>query len=141
MWSAGRRRQSHFRNAKIKTVPLVNAKNVTTGHGFMDQASLTSTMIISKIGEVGKTIMDRSPIFRHIIALGIAGAIILPIAICLILAVASLLSAMGDMVGGGVLRWVALACGIVWVLDLILLVLALAVNALRESEDSDTHES
>jgi hypothetical protein len=85
--------------------------------------------------------MDRPPIFRHIIALAIAGAIILPIAICLILAVASLLSAMGDMTGGGVLRWIALACGIVWILDLILLVLALAVNALVERDNSDSDEA
>jgi hypothetical protein len=96
--------------------------------------------MISKIGGVGKTIMDRPPIFRHIIALVIAMAIILPIAICLIIAVASLLSAMGDVSGGGVLRWVALACGIVWVLDLIVLLLALAVNALVETNNSDSDE-
>jgi hypothetical protein len=107
----------------------------------MGRASLTFAVKISKIGEVGKTIMDRLPIFRHIIALAIAGAIILPIAICLIIAVASLLSAMGDITGGGVLRWVALACGIVWVLDLILLVIALGVNALTGLDNSDSDET
>ena len=88
---------------------------------------------------IGKTIMDRPPVPRHIIARAIAGAIIVPIAICLILAVASLLSAMGDTSGGGVLRWIALGCGIVWLLDLILLILALGVNALSEP-DKDGHE-
>jgi len=83
--------------------------------------------------------MDRPPITRHTIALAIAGAIILPIAICLILAVAALLSAMGDATGGGALRWIGLACGIVWTLDLILLVIALGVNALSEPEKDD-HE-
>jgi len=95
--------------------------------------------MISKIGVIGKTIMDRPPIARHTIALAIAGAIILPIAICLILAVASLLSAMGDSTGGGVLRWVGLGCGIVWILDLILLVLALGINALS-GPDENGHE-
>jgi hypothetical protein len=85
--------------------------------------------------------MNRPPIFRHIIGLGIAGAIILPIAICLILAVAALLSAMGDVEGGGVMRWVSLACGIAWVLDLILLVLALGINALTERDNSDSDEA
>jgi hypothetical protein len=101
---------------------------------------LTETPSSSKIGEIGKTIMDRPPIPRHTIALAIAGAIILPIAICLILAVASLLSAMGDAVGGGVLRWVALGCGIIWAINLILLVLALSVNALSNPNDSNSEE-
>jgi hypothetical protein len=84
--------------------------------------------------------MDRPPIPRHTIALAIAGALILPIAICLILAVSSLLSAMGDAVGGGAMRWVSLGFGIIWVLDLILLVLALAVNTLSAPDDSDSDE-
>ena len=85
--------------------------------------------------------MDRPPISRHSIALANAGAIILPIAICLILAVASLLSAMGDVTGGGAMRWVALGCGIIWALDLILLVLALGVNALSAPDDTDSTDS
>lgn len=85
--------------------------------------------------------MNRPPIPRHFIALAIAGAIILPIAICLILAVASLLTAMGDTTGGGAMKWIGLSCGIVWALDLILLVLALGVNALGKSDDSDSDEA
>ncbi len=84
--------------------------------------------------------MNRSPIPHQIIALAIAGAIIIPIAICLFLAVAALLSAMGDASGAGALRWVGLVCGIFWVLDLILLVMALALNALSERDDKDQHE-
>jgi hypothetical protein len=102
---------------------------------------LTEAISSGKIGEIGKTIMDRPPIPRHSIALAIAGAIILPIAICLILAVASLLSAMGDSIGGGAMRWVALGCGIIWTLDLILLVLALGVNALSATDDADSTDS
>ena len=92
----------------------------------MNVVGLTGTVPSSKIGEIGKTIMDRPPIPRHSIALAIGGSNDLPIGICLILAVASLLSAMGDAVGGGAMRWVALGCGIIWCVDLILLVLALA---------------
>jgi hypothetical protein len=84
--------------------------------------------------------MDRPPIPRHTIALVISGAIILPIAICLILAVASLLSTMGDSVGGGVLRWIALGCGIIWAINLILLVLALSINTLTNPNDSNSEE-
>lgn len=100
--------------------------------------SLTDTVTISKIGGIGKTIMNQPPIPRQMIALAIAGAVVLPIAICLCLAVASLLSAMGDASGSCALRWVGLACGIIWALDLIILVIALAVNALAEPDDSDS---
>jgi hypothetical protein len=48
---------------------------------------------------------------------------------------------MGDAVGGGALRWVALGCGIIWALDLILLVLALGVNALSAEDDADSDEA
>jgi hypothetical protein len=74
------------------------------------------------------------------IALLLTGAIILPIAISLVLGAASLLSTMGDTVGGGVLKWIALSCGIIWVLNLILLVLALAINTLNNPNDSDSEE-
>ena len=84
--------------------------------------------------------MDRPPMSRHTIALAVSGAIILPVAICLIMAVASLLSAMGDAAGGGVLHWVALGCGIIWAINLILLVLALAINALSNPDDSNSEE-
>jgi hypothetical protein len=102
---------------------------------------LTLAAAISKIGIIGKTIMSQPLISRLCIALAAAWAVILPIAICLFLAIASLLSAMGDSSGAYALRWVGLICGILWVLDLILLVIALAVNVLSEKDDSDTHET
>jgi hypothetical protein len=87
--------------------------------------------------------MYKPPALQYAIALTISGAIILPIAICLILGVSSLLTAMGDASGGGVLRWIALGCGIVWTLDVVLLVLALGVNALTDTDsepDEDANE-
>jgi hypothetical protein len=64
----------------------------------------------------------------------LVGTILLPIAIAVILGVAALLSAMGDTAGGGVLQRVALACSIVWALDLICLVLVLAIRAVNDHD-------
>ena len=66
---------------------------------------------------------------RALVAL-IAVAIVLPIAVCVILALGELLEAMGDSDGGVVLGRVALAAGVLWVVDLICLLLALGVNSL-----------
>lgn len=80
--------------------------------------------------------MDRLLIPRRIIALLIAGAIVFPIAICLIIAVSSLLVTMSDQLGGRVLLWIALGCGIVWILDLILLILSISINLLTQSNNN-----
>ena len=53
-----------------------------------------------------------------LLALIVAG-LVLPITICVVLALASLLTAMGDIVGGAVLRYVALAGGIVTIVVLV----------------------
>jgi hypothetical protein len=80
----------------------------------------------------------QQPLVSQRIALALlAGTIILPIAICVILGIATLLATMGDHTGGSVLGYVALACGIVWVVNLICLVLALAINAMKDQDKSD----
>jgi hypothetical protein len=61
-------------------------------------------------------------------------AFLLPVALCVISAVAALLAGMGDTSGGGVLCRIALAGGIVWTIDLICLLLLLAINALGDGE-------
>jgi hypothetical protein len=61
-------------------------------------------------------------------------AFLLPIALCVISAVASLLVGMGDTSGGGVLCRIALAGGILWATDLICLLLVLAVKALGDGQ-------
>jgi type VI protein secretion system component VasK len=73
---------------------------------------------------------------RATLALLVA-TILLPITICVILGVAALLNAMGDVAGGGVLQRVALACGIFWAIDLICLVLVLAIRAVRDHDEPD----
>jgi hypothetical protein len=68
-------------------------------------------------------------------------ALVVPIAICVIVALGRLLAAMGDVPAAvATLDWVAAALGILWVLDLICLVLALAIESLREPHEPDEPE-
>ena len=71
-----------------------------------------------------------------LLALTVAG-LALPIMICIVLALAALLPVMGDKVGGMVLRYVALAGGVVWVLVLVGLVFVQAIQGLGRSDDAD----
>lgn len=59
----------------------------------------------------------------------VAAVLLLPIAIVLVLGVRSLLVAMGDAAGGLALDRVNLGLGLIWVLGVIVLLLALGVNA------------
>jgi hypothetical protein len=73
---------------------------------------------------------------RLLVGLILAG-IFLPIALCVVLGVAALLIQMGDAEGGAVLYRIALAGGILWIMDLVCLVLVLAVNSLRRPDEPD----
>ena len=72
---------------------------------------------------------------RRIVALAVAGLLLLPIAVVLVLATAQLLGAMQDAAGAAVLQRIALALGLIWLLGLIGLVLTLAINALDSGGD------
>ena len=74
-------------------------------------------------------------IARRFLATLLAAAVVLPIAVCVLVALGRLLAAMDDAGGAAVLDWIALAIGAVWVLDLVCLVLAQAVNSLAEQDD------
>jgi hypothetical protein len=76
---------------------------------------------------------------RIVIALVVA-AIFLPITICVVIGVATLLAGMGDVCGGAALHRVALGIGILWAIDLICLVLVLAIGTLRGPDDPDAPE-
>ena len=82
--------------------------------------------------------MRQKPIPKRAVLLLIAIAMVMPIGICVILALGRLLQAMGDASGSVVLDWIALACGVVWVLDLICLILAHSINSLAELDDDDS---
>ncbi len=62
-------------------------------------------------------------------------SILLPIAVCVTLGLASLLGAMGDAMGARVLVYVGWALGASWVVSLIMLILVAAGRALRENDD------
>jgi type VI protein secretion system component VasK len=73
---------------------------------------------------------------RFLVVLLLVG-ILLPITLCVVLGVAALLVQMGDSAGGGVLYRIALAGGILWVVNLICLVLVLAIGSLRGPDEPD----
>jgi len=78
--------------------------------------------------------MDPSPQLRRLTLALMAAAVILPIAICIVMGVAALLGTMGDAVGGRVLGWIALAVGIFWSLDLVVLLLIQALVTLNDHD-------
>lgn len=82
-------------------------------------------------------------ISKQTLLLVIAGVLLLPIAILLVLGTASLLAAMQDAAGAVVLQRVGLALGLVWLLGLVALIVLLGVNALatdneRQGRDDDS---
>jgi len=81
--------------------------------------------------------MHHPPIPSRLLATLVLAGILLPIALCVILGVAALLAQMGDTAGGAVLNRIALAGGIVWVIDLICLVLVLAIGSLCGPDEPD----
>lgn len=74
-------------------------------------------------------------ISKQTLLLVIAGVLLLPIAILLVLGTASLLAAMQDAAGAVVLQRVGLALGLVWLLGLIALIVLLGVNALATDNE------
>jgi hypothetical protein len=80
--------------------------------------------------------MTQKPIPQRVLFLLIGVALTLPIALCMVLALARLLIAMGDASGTPlVLDRIAMAGGILWTLDLIFLILAQGINALADAND------
>ena len=79
--------------------------------------------------------MNRSMIPARIVLSLVVVAVLLPITLCVVLGVAALLAQMGDAAGGAVLNRIALAGGILWVIDLIFLVLAMAIGSLRGPDE------
>ena len=81
--------------------------------------------------------MSRNPVSSKVLLALLVAGLVLPIAICVVLALAFLLIAMDDPAGGRVLHYVALAGGIVWSVVLVALVLVQAIHALGQSDDAD----
>ena len=85
--------------------------------------------------------MNKNPAFRYVLVALLTIALLLPIAICVMVAMAALLGSMGDAAGSAVLRYVALGFGILWVINLIVLVIANAVRLLPNDDDGNDSES
>ena len=66
--------------------------------------------------------------FRRLILWLVAGLLVLPIVLSVLVALARLLGAMGDAAGSAVLDRIGLGVGIVWLVDFIALVLVLALE-------------
>ena len=79
--------------------------------------------------------MRQDLIPKRCLLLLIAAALMLPIAAFVILGLSQLLDAMGDEPGSMGARRLAMACGGVWLFDLISLVLVVAINAVTNSDD------
>lgn len=84
--------------------------------------------------------MHQPLIPSRIILVLVAASLLLPVTICVVFGVASLLGAMGDSLGGSVLQRIALGCGILWVINLITLVVLLAIGTLRGPGEPDDTE-
>lgn len=79
-------------------------------------------------------------ITRRALSLLVSIGCLLPIALVIVLGVARLLSAMQDANGAAALDRIALGLGILWALDLVILLLALGIRALENTagEREDT---
>ena len=77
---------------------------------------------------------------KRTLLLLVAGALFVPIAIVLVLAVATLLGAMQDVAGQYALKRVALGLAMLWALDLVGLVVVMAIVALWDDRGDDKDE-
>jgi len=79
--------------------------------------------------------MRRKPIVSKALCFLLVAGLLLPVAICVIVALAALLTAMQDAAGGAALRYVALAGGVLWIVDLVAIVLLQAIDALDRPDE------
>jgi hypothetical protein len=80
--------------------------------------------------------MSPSQLRRLVVTLTVS-AVIFPIVLCVLEGVGALLRGMGDHLGGSVLDYAALAGGILWLINLICLILALAIASIGGHGDSE----
>lgn len=75
-------------------------------------------------------------ISRKLLVRLIFTALALPVVLVVVGATAMLLASMGDSTGAKVLGYVALAVGIAWLTILVLLLVAQAIRAVEQDDDS-----
>ncbi len=79
--------------------------------------------------------MPKRLVPHTVLLLLVAAAIALLIASSVGVGLGELLVKLGDAGGGKVLKYIALACGVLLVIDLVCLVLAQAVNSLADTDE------
>jgi hypothetical protein len=105
--------------------------------GYVKEAVLDNLTALLQNRETKGIFMQHQPISTRTVLLLTAAALILPVAISIVIGTAALLGAMDDAVGAAVLRYVALACGLAWVIDLACLVVVLAIHWLAQKDETD----
>ncbi len=78
---------------------------------------------------------------RRLLTILIAAFACLAVAFALLLSMSALVDALGDELGATVLRWVACGCGLLVAVDLILLLVALGLNAIYDPPHGDSHHA
>ncbi len=73
---------------------------------------------------------------RFVVGL-LTGFVVLPIAVCIFLAVSPVLAALGDDFGATLFRRISLILGTLWAIDGVTLLIALAVNAVLRTSDEE----
>jgi hypothetical protein len=81
--------------------------------------------------------MNRKHVTSKVLLALIVAGLVLPIMILIVLALALLLAGMGDVLGGKVLQYVALAGGVVWIMVLVGLILVQAIHVVGGSDDAE----
>lgn len=76
-------------------------------------------------------------VVKRILTILLAASGFLPIILVVLIAVERLLGALGDEAGAAALRRIGLAGGIVWIVTLIALLLALAIQAIESPPSGD----
>ena len=85
--------------------------------------------------------MSNRPVPRWALVLLTAGTLILPIVLAVLWGVSALLGGLGDAPGSVALRYLGVACGVLWAVILVLLVAVQGINSLGEFPgDSDQDE-
>lgn len=83
--------------------------------------------------------MSQAPIPRGLLFLLLAGTLVLPMAVCVVLLLSALLGAMGDAAGAQVLVYIGWAIGAIWSISVIGLIVALAIQSLGLRDSSEDH--
>jgi hypothetical protein len=84
-----------------------------------------------------KWTMPRPRFSPRILSPLLIGSVLLPISICVVLAVGAILGGMGDFHGETILRGIAIGGGVLWIINLISLVLVVGLESLFGRDDHD----